>query len=241
MTTEYPKIETLFDRSKETFTVIDGALRLPEFDLINRWHVTEKVDGTNIRVSYVPRWNDRYEEFYTNEDGARSSRGVKDHIFGPSIQFNGRTDKAQMQPNVQEILDFLFPSVEPFADLFSVNPAVIYGEAYGAGVQKGGNYRKNVGFRIFDVRVGDIFLNWDNVEAIAETLGVATVPVLHPSATLKEAIALVPCNSVVATSENSTEYEQEGIIARTDPGLLTRRGHRIIWKLKNSDYRAGKR
>ena len=29
MTTEYPKIETLFDRSKETFTVIEGQFRLP--------------------------------------------------------------------------------------------------------------------------------------------------------------------------------------------------------------------
>ena len=146
-----------------------------------------------------------------------------------------------MQPNVQELLDFLFPSVEPFTDLFSVNPAVIYGEAYGAGVQKGGNYRNSVGFRIFDVRVGDIFLNWENVEDIADALGVSTVPVLNPDATLEEAMALVPGNSEVAAFENSTAYEQEGIIARTNPGLLTRSGRRVMWKLKNSDYRAGKR
>jgi len=48
----YPKIETLFKRD-ETFRVTD-KLRLPEFALVREWLVTEKVDGTNIRVVYLP-------------------------------------------------------------------------------------------------------------------------------------------------------------------------------------------
>jgi len=33
---EYPKIETLYDRDKETFKVIPDMLRWKEFDLIRR-------------------------------------------------------------------------------------------------------------------------------------------------------------------------------------------------------------
>ena len=46
----YPKIETLFKRD-EKFNITD-EIRCPEFDNIKKWLITEKIDGTNIRIIY---------------------------------------------------------------------------------------------------------------------------------------------------------------------------------------------
>ena len=51
---EYPKIETLFNRDEKTRKVISGQARLVEFYNVRYWHITEKIDGTNIRVCLNP-------------------------------------------------------------------------------------------------------------------------------------------------------------------------------------------
>ena len=56
--TSYPKIQTLWKRDKEMGKVIEGELSKPEFDNIKNWLVTEKIDGTNIRIifkTYPPK------------------------------------------------------------------------------------------------------------------------------------------------------------------------------------------
>src|SRR3990167_4368736 len=45
---EFPKIETLYERGAD-FSVTD-VLRSPVIGTISKWLVTEKVDGTNIRI-----------------------------------------------------------------------------------------------------------------------------------------------------------------------------------------------
>lgn len=216
----YPKIETLFNRDKDTFTVIDGAFRCPEFEMIREWHVTEKIDGTNVIVTC----------------DTTDPSDVK-------IQFNGRNGSSELpKPLAAEMARVVIP--EKVFDVFgcSATPVTLYGEGYGAGIQKGGGAYSDVPrFRLFDVRVGEWFLNWENVEDIASTLDIPTVPVLNYAATLEEAISLVPDDSSIAGVWNGTIKEQEGIVARTNPGLLTHTGRRLMWKLKNSDYRAGKR
>lgn len=117
---EYPKIETLYARDPRTFKVVPGALRLSEYGLIARWLVTEKVDGTNIRV----------------------------HLKGGSVTYGGRTEAAQL-----------------FAPL-------------------------------------------------------------------------VTLESTVAREDGGSGCVHEGIVARTEPMLFTRRGDRVIWKLKGKDFGA---
>src|SRR5256885_3977409 len=70
---EYPKIETVFDRDEKTFRVIKERLRCPEYGLITHWKITEKVDGTNVRVGWI------------NGPG-----------YERRVEFGGRTDNAQM-------------------------------------------------------------------------------------------------------------------------------------------------
>ena len=50
---KYPKIETLFNRD-ENFKIVEGNYRLPEFENVTNWTITEKVDGTNVRIIYQP-------------------------------------------------------------------------------------------------------------------------------------------------------------------------------------------
>lgn len=214
---KYPKIETLYNRDKDTFKVIPSELRLPEFGLVKRWLVTEKVDGTNIRVML-------------DTDG--------------NVTFEGRTDRAQIPAHLLRHLDDMFTQ-ELMCSLFEPNelgyPEVtLFGEGYGEKIQKGGNYRKGVSFRLFDVRVGDWWLNWSSVQEIARNLGIKTVPYLGyidflPTcyAELEDVISL----SVVAEEECGKLIRPEGIVCRTEPLLLMRNGQRLIFKLKFKDFR----
>ena len=46
---EYPKIDTLYDRDGRY--VNTWRLRRPEFGIINRWSITEKIHGMNTRAT----------------------------------------------------------------------------------------------------------------------------------------------------------------------------------------------
>lgn len=209
MNEEYPKIETLFVRDTKTFKVTN-VLRLPEFDLVKRWLATEKIDGTNVRVFFE---------------------------VGGQVRFGGKTDNAQMPTFLLSHLQDTFP-LELFGVAFDEGAVgVLYGEGYGPKIQKGGgNYRDNVSFRLFDVRVGDWWLNWDDVEDVAYKLGIQTVPVLTRGVSLEDAVGVLRVHSEVAAVEANNDIIQEGIVARTDPLLMTRNGHRLMWKLKAKDY-----
>jgi len=226
--TKYPKIETLYNRDKKTFKVT-GEIRCPEFLLINQWILTEKIDGTNVRVMLEP-------------DGR--------------VHFEGRTDRAQMPPFLLTKLQEMFPE-ELVQNAFEQDdiglwPSVVcYGEGYGERIQKGGgNYRKGVSFRLFDVRVGDWWLNWESVEDVAKKLNIKTVPFLTSivdwlphsigelnSLFFSEQRGQNEPGSIVALEEcGKTDVQAEGIVAHTDPLLFDRRGRRVMWKLKYKDF-----
>ena len=161
--TQYGKIETLYNRDKQTFKV-DASLgfRLPEFGLIKEWLVTEKIDGTNIRIEYH-------------------------HGVPPIGEIKGRTDKADIPPflidSIHDLVN-LDALVKTFGeeDPEATGPIILYGEGYGERIQKGGgNYREGTSFRLFDVKVGRWWLNWDNVRGVAESLGIKTVPIIKVS------------------------------------------------------------
>src|SRR4051812_48440231 len=86
---EYPKIETLYERGAD-FSVTD-VLRSPVIGTISRWLVTEKVDGTNIRI-----------DLRRGEDG------------GDRVTFGGRTESAQLHADLVRYLQATF-TVEKMA------------------------------------------------------------------------------------------------------------------------------
>ena len=215
---KYPKIETVFSRDDSIpgRPVKVDELRCPEFALVKHWTLTEKIDGTNIRI-------------ILSADG--------------SVCYAGRTDEAQIPKPLLAELERRFPSsvVAPAFD--PGTNAVLFGEGYGAGIQKGGSYSPVPSFRLFDVAVIGGRLWWlelDSVNDIAEKIGCETAPVVARGATVFDAVSVLKNRlpSQVSAMEG-TPRECEGVVARTEPLLLMRNGERVIWKLKIRDFVGG--
>jgi hypothetical protein len=214
---EYPKIETLYQRDKITNKVIINQLRLLEFGNIRRWQITEKVDGTNVRVGLLPS-------------------GV--------IKYSGRTENAQIPTKLLDYLQQTF-TLEQLQLVFKDsldNEVVVFGEGYGEKIHGGGAYRQGISFRLFDVLVGQWWLEPEAIADVAAKLDILTVPVLGeidslPGHTdeLKQWLGH-DGNSTVAIQDGGRGVRAEGIVARTVPMLFTRRSQRLMWKLKFSDF-----
>ena len=209
---EYHKINTLFERG-EDFRVDETKLKSPVIGTIKEWDVTEKIDGTNVRVML-------------SETG--------------EFKVNGRTDNAQMPGDLVMKLVNQF-TVEKMKSAFWLNDqpvsVVLYGEGYGAGIQKGIAYRADKAFILFDVLVaGKFWLDHAAVDDVAAKLGCDVVPYLGRM-TMEQIIDLVrtPFLSKIGTGM------AEGIVARPIETLFDKRGERLIIKLKTRDFVGGKR
>lgn len=180
-----------------------------------------------------------------------------DATGGLLFKFDGRTDRAEMPKPLLEKLDEIFHhSVrrvaldECFNYLKSGESIVLYGEGYGAGIQKGGDYGP-VDFILFDVTVEGAWLKQSAVEDIAAKLDIKCVPIIghgniHDAALMIEQMALgVPSGNVVFGygwkyhRDLWPDKEPEGIVLAPayDATLFDRHGHRILSKLKLKDYR----
>jgi len=207
--TEYIKIQTLFkrDMTSKHKTLLEGQWTLPEFEYLagNGWTFTEKVDGTNIRVIF--------------KDGG--------------VTFGGRTDNAQIPAQLVTRLNERFlPLMAKLGEVFPDGSAVLYGEGYGAKIQKGGGlYRPDQDFVLFDVRVGPWWLQRADVEDVAQKLGLDVVPVIGEG-TLHDAVAWAKAG-IQSTWGN---FQAEGIVARPKTELMTRAGERLIAKIKCRDF-----
>ena len=215
--TEYHKIQTVYKRDPETKfrTLLTGQYSLPEFGYLstNEWVFTEKVDGTNIRVECAP---------YTE--------GGKQY----GIIFRGKTDRAQIHSQLVERLEERFHADRArmrLFDLFSDGGATLYGEGYGDKIQKGKKYRADQDFVLFDVRINNLWLNRTDVEDIAETLGIDVVPIIG-TGTLADMVAL----GKEGFQSQWGDFTAEGIVARPLVELNSRRGERIITKIKHKDF-----
>jgi hypothetical protein len=206
---EYHKIQTVYKRDPQTKykTLLECEFSLPEFDYLknNNWIFTEKVDGTNIRIMFD----------------------------GSCITFNGKTDRATIPPILAKRLnDRFLPLIEYFQEIFKEESVCLYGEGYGAKIQKGGgNYRSDQDFVLFDIKIGDWWLQRKDVEDISKKLDIEIVPIIG-SGTLLEMI------EIVKTGFNSLwgSFMAEGIVARPEIELASRNGSRIITKLKHKDF-----
>ncbi len=278
----YPKIYNRYVR-REDDTVDLSIVKRAEFGLVDKWMVTEKIDGANTRVSL----EDIHEHSDNDhEDCSPASSECYRKIW--DVRFGGRTNRAQPVDFIEEYLKATFkldamkqlwqgrrncdrcggtgredsgqPKIlsqlaEPFpyaCDCVEPYPIVLYGEVYGARIQKGGEYRKDgdISFRLFDVLVGETWLSWGSVVAIANALNIKTVPVLlvpdyaSPASAALSGMPVVPdiidfvregFKSLVA-EEEGTPRLAEGIVARTDPYLFDGHGRRMVWKLKTRDF-----
>lgn len=203
---QYHKINTIYKRTEDGQLII-GEYSLPAFKYLqhNQWIWEEKIDGTNIRIMY--------------EAGVISIGGKTDNASIP----------AQLYNKLMSILD-----ISKFLEYFGDTQVCLYGEGYGAKIQKGGgNYIPDgVDFILFDVWINSWWVNRDDVSDIAEKLGLKRVPVIGQSA-LKDAIEET-MKGITSTFGN---FLAEGLILRPLVDLYDRMGNRIITKIKYRDFK----
>lgn len=119
---------------------------------------------------------------------------------------------------------------------------VVFGEAYG-GKQQGQSWRygKNLKFVVFDVKVGDYWLDVPNAQQVAERLGLEFVHYKRVSTDLAALDAERDAPSEQAR-RNGVEGDQprEGVVLRPIREFHDNSGHRIISKHKRPEERETK-
>ena len=202
---EYPKIETLYERDEKTHKVVAGVFKNQTYTLLKEWEFTEKIDGTNIRCIWEP----------------------------PIVRFNGRTENAQIHG---DLIRWLYENVvvSKLQEVFPDVSVVLYGEGYGAGIQKGGKYSPTKKLILFDVLVdGKWWLSWENVKDVAVKLGLDTVPYLGKMS-IEVATEFVRAGFKSLLGDGAADAE--GIVGRPTEALFDKKGHRLILKLKTKDF-----
>jgi len=212
---EYHKIETLYERDERTFKLnAEMILKNAIYGAIKTWHWTEKIDGTNIRAIW--------------KDG--------------SLTFGGKTDNAQIHT---DLIKWLYENITPnrLAEVFpNGENVVIYGEGYGAGIQKGGGlYSTTKKFIVFDVfvidpvnsKLGGWWLSDANVRDVAGKLGLDAAPYIGEM-TLED--AAIKVREGFMSALNGGQAKAEGMVGRPVEALFDKKGHRLIVKLKTKDF-----
>lgn len=202
---EYHKIETLYERDLQTFKVNPKILKNPTYGLLKQWEFTEKIDGMNIRIIW--------------ENG--------------KLSFAGRTNKANLP---EDLVNYLCTSIDArkMNEVFPETNVIIYGEGYGAGIQKGGFYSPTKKFIAFDVLVENKWwLNWENLNNVTKKLEIDVVPYIGLMS-LEDATEMV--KSGFRTSLGNADSLSEGLVGRPQETLFDKNGKRLILKLKTRDF-----
>lgn len=256
----YQKINTLYKRDAKNVIMPYAGFTEPEFEYLRglKWRAEIKIDGTNMRIEVT-------------KHPVLNGTIVNGVYF--EVEYKGKTDNTQIPPKMLKFMQEHFPedkvlsalglekeiSLDNWVDRkwtfddgvtpnYDAIPDMytIYGEGYGSGIQKGGNYIKDgVDFRVFDVKVtckyhkgnmqvDEIYLNVEARDEIANKLGANIVP-LYGYRTIDEAVDVVRKGIVTGMWDNPYLIE-EGLVLRTDCGLLNRQGKRLIVKIKTEDF-----
>ena len=219
----YHKIYGLYKRNeKGRFT---KEFSKPEFGYLfhQLWNWTEKVDGTNIRIGL----NGGELDIRGKTDNAQLAEDLVHNIKGllcPSPAHNGDAEMS-----VRELLK---------VDCFPIGPQItLYGEGYGAGIQQVGKfYRPDKSFILFDVRVGERWLDYEDVWSVGQILVLSTVPQrMLEAASIPTAMAYLAGKPMTSVSSLNA-VQIEGLVGIPEVPLYNQWGERVIVKLKTKDH-----
>ena len=207
---EYNKIETLWQRDLEgTKQLMEGVFRNPAIEFLkdNAWQFTEKIDGTNIRI----------------------------HWDGHRVNYGGRTEAALIPAHLMNKLVEMFGTDEAeqiFEQKFGETEVILFGEGYGPKIQKGGSYRPDVSFILFDVLISGNYQPRESVEDIAKAFGIDIVPIVLEG-TIQDGVDFVKTKpkSTIGTAM------MEGVVGRPKVEMRDRSGKRVIVKIKVKDFK----
>lgn len=215
---EYSKIHTLYKRD-DNLKIILGDWSLSEIEYLahNKWLMTEKVDGQNVGIHF--------------KDG--------------KVTITGRSKDAEFQEEMLSRLVELFDEsmVERMAKTFKGNAFTLFGEGFGPGLNGGGKYAQTHDFVLFDIYVPTVrnpstgtyvdgwWLERHNCEDVSAKLGIEIVPSLG-------LMSIYDAIDIVRAGYKSQwgDFIAEGLVAKTPCELFTRKGHRLLTKIKHKDF-----
>jgi len=188
---------------------MDNLYKAQEILMMRRCYALEKIHGTSAHIQF--------------KDGDIT-------FFGGGIKhetFVALFDKDALIAKFKEI----------FGDMFGVTIKV-HGEAYGGSCQKMSNtYGKELRFIVFDVLVGDSWLNVPNANDVADNLGLEFVAWEEISTDLDAIDAARDADSVQAKRNGIDEpRKREGVVLRPLIEMHKNNGKRIIVKHKGTEF-----
>ncbi len=262
----YPKIQTLFERDKKTFKIIpsiknsDTVLALT---YLTNLIVEEKIDGTNACIEYTNNAWGEFIDYYSRKnkiiDCSKCKiiyRGnlyetllkVKQGIECSKCNSKGYKDIMFIRETLEKVinLDLLrkwykenFKQDEDGASI----TVKIFGEVFGDKINNGikyigiKNYRD---FRVFDIQIGNKWLNPKTRDLICKKIQLKSVPIVKtlvqftPYESWYDMLFRTNSKSLVAKEYGQT-CKLEGYIIRPSVSLYVNNG-RVIGKIKRSDY-----
>lgn len=199
---------------------VTNELSMAEFAIPANWYVAEKIHGQNIRIDWC----------------------------NSKVTFGTRTAVGDIP---KELAEFLLPifTQEKMQEYFSDEPVTLFGEGYGAGINKGGDLSTTKRFMLFDVfiparpiqgdQMRDYWLSIPDVDKCAEFFGCDKQPWIATDLTLEEITDRVQRGilSRIAIQNTGKEVKSEGVVCRTHPEMWTRYGERLMFKLKTKDFK----
>jgi RNA ligase (TIGR02306 family) len=152
---------------------IENFQTYPDFIVGQEVEATEKIHGTNFRISYRP--GVKYDDLFGEGDVAITSKGMGAKGLVLTNTEKNRVGNLYVRMAIELglidlIRDFGMRSGEA-VDLF--------GEIYGVGVQDLHYGTSKPNYRAFDMRVSHQFLSPEDKADILQTLGIEQVPVLY--------------------------------------------------------------
>ena len=214
-----------FDTFKK-YPHLENLVNTKSINIVSSVVVTEKIHGCNARFG----WCDGEFVIGTRNQHAALSSVADNYGMGLA---------AWLRKNNLE---------ERLKDLKHLN-AMVYGELYGEGIQKGIFYRKGKHFRAFMVRVHDHVLDWSKTEKFLKENDIDCVPVLHCGEwrdgdvslesflrTFYDKESLVP--GLDGFSEQAPENNIcEGVVVCPTIALRDGTGDLLITKFKNDKWK----
>jgi len=153
-----------------TYTDIENIRNFPDvFKEGETVIMTEKIHGTNSRLGAVLDSETGEWEYMAGSHGTR--RKEIDDKGRRSMYWEPMTDK------VKSVINSLV-NKEHFEPIHSV---LVFGEIYGSGVQdmKYGLADGQKGFRVFDIAINGVYMDYEERVALLDKYGVESVPVLY--------------------------------------------------------------
>lgn len=198
--------------------------------------ITEKLHGTCFAVAHVPGLNQDDLFFDGNTFCYSKGLGARGIVFFDTEKNRAENTYVKMMLEHETRIRATLVGTGDHQDAM---PIYVFGEILGEGIQDLGYGATKPIWRIFDAHIGyrnapdSRWMNWDEVEELAATLHVPTVPVLYRGPWNEEVHAQYRDG---ATTMNGASHIREGIVIKPVIDRAVRGLGRVILKSVSPNY-----